>query len=485
MLRNWFVNTIIGLIILACLSWLSFNIPSLALPVFISVIVVVVAATAYKLEYGVYALLAELAVGSQGYLLSTTAGSFPVSLRLAIFLIVIGLAAVWLVRERTIAILKHPLWPWLVALWTLFVIAIVVGWFYGNDPKTIFLDVNGYLYFGFAIATVQALRTPEQIKRAFTVLAAGVTVLGLQSLGLIFLFSHGTTFQYVLPSIYKWARDLRLAEITLQENNFYRVFFQSHVYVVMLLGYAYAKLWQRWSWRYTGLLGLCVTLIFLSYSRTFWLATLVSLGIFMLYAIWRKAVSWRKLLATLGATVLLGAGGYLIVFGLVNVPLGGDTGSGVSATDLLSERTSDVTGDAGGSARLALLKPLLQADVKHPLLGSGFGSTVTYHSTDKRVLQDHPDGLYTTYAFEWGYLDLWLKLGLAGLAVYLILLLTILRTLDQQQQRNNNTEVLGLGFGVISLSCIHMLTPYLNHPLGIGFICLALAGISVYGTTQR
>jgi len=58
-------------------------------------------------------------------------------------------------------------------------------------------------------------------------------------------------------------------------------------------------------------------------------------------------------------------------------------------------------------------------------LAYGFGKELTYQSNDPRVLQNHPDGLYTTYAFEWGYLDIALKIGVVGLLVYLALIVQL------------------------------------------------------------
>ena len=55
-------------------------------------------------------------------------------------------------------------------------------------------------------------------------------------------------------------------------------------------------------------------------------------------------------------------------------------------------------------------------------MGRGFGATVTYQTRDPRILADNGSGEYTTYAFEWGWLDIWLKLGIFGLAAYFLLI---------------------------------------------------------------
>ena len=86
-------------------------------------------------------------------------------------------------------------------------------------------------------------------------------------------------------------------------------------------------------------------------------------------------------------------------------------------------------------------------------------------SNDPRIRAEFPDGRYTTSAFEWGYLDIWLKIGLLGLLAYLILIVKIAR-------ESLKAGLLGeiLFIALTALVITHTFSPYLNHPLGIGFI---------------
>ena len=129
-----------------------------------------------------------------------------------------------------------------------------------------------------------------------------------------------------------------------------------------------------------------------------------------------------------------------------------------------------------------MLKPLGESIIKHPVIGSGFGTTVTYKSVDQRLLASTAgaSGEYTTYAFEWAYLDLLLKIGLVGVFIYLLLIFKILQILWQNILNKNDYELrvtdyrlrLGIFLAFISLLAVNIFTPYLNHPLGIGFILI-------------
>ena len=107
---------------------------------------------------------------------------------------------------------------------------------------------------------------------------------------------------------------------------------------------------------------------------------------------------------------------------------------------------------------------------EHPILGSGFGAQVSYRSSDPRVLAQNPDGLYTTYAFEWGWLEHWIKFGIIGFGLMIVIVWRlgerILKTPAPDWMRY------GLFASLIALAVTHIFTPYLNHPLGLGYLMM-------------
>jgi O-antigen ligase len=121
-----------------------------------------------------------------------------------------------------------------------------------------------------------------------------------------------------------------------------------------------------------------------------------------------------------------------------------------------------------------MLLPKLMDEIKvNPISGQGFGKTVTYTSSDPRVLASNSGGRYTTYAFEWGYLDIWLKIGLLGLVAYLLLIYKIIYVGVIKGIKSGNSIYIGIAAGCFFLVIVNIFTPYLNHPLGIGFIVLS------------
>ena len=101
----------------------------------------------------------------------------------------------------------------------------------------------------------------------------------------------------------------------------------------------------------------------------------------------------------------------------------------------------------------------------HPILGNGFGSTVTYQSKDPRTLAAFPDGRYTAMSFEWGYLDHALDMGILGVAALVAFLAVLMFT---GLRRGGDAAALALGLGALAI--VHITSPYLNHPLGLGIM---------------
>ena len=91
---------------------------------------------------------------------------------------------------------------------------------------------------------------------------------------------------------------------------------------------------------------------------------------------------------------------------------------------------------------------------------------------------ENPNGEIRTFAFEWGYLDLLLKLGLAGFLAYLWFVAKIFQKGFAVPQGD---RLLAAGFlgGLTALAVLNVTTPYLNHPLGIGYLIFAFVSFKL------
>lgn len=484
---------IFGIACVEVLSFAGWHFPDINAFGFIFFTVLTFVVSSKRLIYGVWLVFIELCIGSKGYLLSIPAGSFEVSVRLGMFLALFLAAVVWIVRERKITFFSWTFWKPYTALIGIVALGALIGVLRNNEIKHIFLDANGFFYLGLVIPLTQAIRSEADLKQTFGVLFSATFAMILKTIDLLFFFSHRGFFGDVWIPVYKWVRDTGVGEVTWYPNGFVRVFFQSHIYVVflffvmLLLGvYLFREkmtlkeIVKERSLRWTAVFFVLVTsVVFMSYSRSFWAGTLGALIILFAWLLFKLRMPWKRWVSAGLFVSLSAAAGIALTFLIVNIPLKGT--QGVSGSALVTDRTENLGTEDAAASRWQLIQPLWNASLQHPMLGSGFGSTLTYISSDPTNRINNPSGLYTTFAFEWGYLDFFYKTGIVGFAIYAWLLITLFQQGIQTARRSSEHQPLiaGLLFALLAMIGVHVFTPYFNHPLGIGWILIVSLAISI------
>jgi O-antigen ligase len=418
-------------------------------------------------ENGLLVMFAELIVGSKGHLLNLG----PVSIRMALFGIVM---AAWaykmLYRQKRVACFKKikefPFSRYL-ALLALFIIwAIINAVLRHNALSNIFSDSNAWFFFLLIFPAIDVYYRAEDkvYNRLLPVITGAFLWLVLETLILLFIFTHNLPFA---SAVYHWLRTTGIAEITVTVGAWPRIFIQSQIYAALAL--VALPLLTDWKnkdgWLLlSGAWSVCL----LSMSRSFWLATAVVLFIAALALIsrfgWHQL--WSKVYLIIGSAIVAA----LLITIITVIPVSGNQKN--FSADSFLERASLDSGEAAVASRWSLLPALWHKITLNPIFGSGFGTTVTYKSSDPRVLQSNSSGEYTTYAFEWGYLAFWLKLGLLGLIAYLLLLVKMIAAGWKKWQHRDRLAG-ALVLGILVLVITHFFTPYLDHPLGIGYLILA------------
>lgn len=419
-------------------------------------------------------LLVELLIGSKGQLLQFGEWPVTISLRIvitAMFLLGWTIAVIQKRRLKEVLNLFRGRTPYLL-LAALVVYAFLRGWSLGNGARVI-QDGNAWLDLFLLIPILDiATMYRAHIRRALVpVFFVGVFWLAFKTLGLEYLFSHG--FKSLSPSAYLWVRRTGVGEVTLVTGNAFRIFMQSYVYAtaawILAVSYWFcqrrskrtslSKL-ERYAMGSWFVMLAATFILAISLSRSFWIGTFVG-GATLIFLLSRERVRWWKRLwgpisAKLAALLLVGV---ILIFPIPPVKI-------TSSFDLFGSRTN--FGEAAAVSRWNLFPVLIQKIGHHPILGSGFGATVTYETNDPRILKEYSNGRYTTYAFEWGWLEHWVKFGILGIPAMLWILLSMGRRLWKSD------ESLWFRAGVVSslvaLGSLHIFTPYLNHPLGFLFI---------------
>lgn len=462
------------------LSFLGYIHPTLGIALFIAIIAGTALLSFRSLEIGLLVLFAELFVGGKGYLYSIELGSATISIRLALFVTVF---LVWLIRygwrRQNLPRLPQRIRPWLWATAVVVGVGMLEGVIRNNGLSAVFFDANAYFFFALALIVLSpAINLQRLLPNLLALFAAAATVLGLKSVLSLGLFVQLEVSS--LRTLYTWIRNTGVGEVAPIFGGSYRVFFQSQIYgllgVSVLAPFLLPKIGpERKPWWLLIPITLGVTAVVVSLSRSFWLGGAIALVVASVVGTRWFRWNVRDLAGIAGISLAVLGVAYTLNSWALNFPypfpLPGQDGK----ANVITQRFSEFGSEAAATSRLTLARALIPVIAKSPLIGYGFGKTITYQSDDPRQIQSPTHGRFTTYAFELGYFDIALKVGVLGLIVLLGLLWQTLRALAERP----SPVSFGFVVGVIALAAIHATTPYLNHPLGIGFLLLAFVVINL------
>lgn len=475
---------------------------------FLIVFSLILIITLYKIEYGLIIASIELLIGSMGYLFYFDLGESTFSIRMGIWLIILS---VWLAKEAKKAInknnqgisladqfrqilhfIKNNYLAYFLILFLFITWGVINGYLNGHTFGDLFLDANSYLYFVLIFPVYSFLSSyKKDLSKLLTTISPilwGATIwVSLKSLFLLYIFSHN--LYATMDNLYQWVRDTKVGEITEMNEGVYRIFFQSHIFLIIgifILMFLFNKyLFERETSlketikekKYSLTLIILslasfFSIVIIGFSRSFWVGILTGLLIWLFFTF--KQYGRGKMLISVTGILLAISISFGLITAVVNFPYPEPAGRFNAARAASNRAKQAAKGGAAVSSRWSLL-PKLWDDIKEaPVLGKGYGATITYTSSDPRVLERTVDGKYTTFTFEWGWLDIWLKIGIFGLMCYMMIMGKMF--LDGYYfNQKNEWLVKGLATGVIVLAAINFFTPFLNHPLGIGYLIITAA----------
>ncbi len=415
--------------------------------------------------------LAELTWGSFGSELQWQLGPVHLPVRIVLFVICVGFWAWKRYSGRFVPLhgfqrdaLQYALLA-LPAAW-----ATLRGLGLHHPLGAVFFDGNAYLYLLYIPLwhLVYDQKTIPALKALFT---GAALALSFKTLILMNIFTNqyeALNVQY----LYLWIRDTRVGEITATGTAIWRIFIQSQLFIGIAIMHAVTEIIHDHTMRVNRIvyLGVLFAGIIASMSRSYWIGLFVAMGLTFAIAVFRRKIRFMDSVhLSLKVFISLAIAGFLVV-AFIFIPNGGKDIQGA-----LTDRFS--ANDAAGTSRAQLLGPLLSAIKVSPFLGQGFGTTVRYHSNDPRIKNpSNPDGNVITYSFEWGYLDQWLKWGLFGMLLWAFIMVRQFRR-SMRISKADTTDALwaaSMLSGLFFILIVHVVSPYLNHPLGIGYVLLTM-----------
>lgn len=444
---------------------------SFVLPVLVVAMGVIAVTTVWRLEYGIAIMFAELFANSHGHLLSVPIGGMAFSSRMAVFVAVMAGWAVLVLFKKVRPNLDSRRSPFL-----LLGAAVVIGFLIGAVESGFgdaFKDGNAYLYALYLLPILSLEWTAIRQRLLLQVLAASAAWVLLLTLGTLYIFSHIPA--WVLPGVYEFLRDTRTAEITLigeLSRGLYRVFIQAQLsvlaFALLVCPLLFRKQLTKKVWVFSvSVLALAASVVLVSLSRSFWVGLIAGGGLLVGLSIWQFRARGKQISVAIGSKVLAGVIGVVLVGSVALFPFPQQSGTLDDLGGLFASRSG---GDVAISSRWQLLGPLMDEIEERPVFGQGFGKKVAFITDDPRIRAESPDGTYLTYALEWGWLDVWLKIGMLGIAAFIWILVAAIKGLWPLMKGEQAWLGIGLISTLVMLYATHIFSPYLNHPLGIGLI---------------
>lgn len=471
------------------ISFVSFNFNFLNTLFFLLLVLLLAIFSFIDLKWGAYLLLAEIFLNSMGYIFYLENGGLKISLRIAFWLIFMAIFLSKFIfsfikdRPSVISFFKNFIFGKNFLYLSVFLIFSFILGLVNNGFSDAFFDFNSWLFlililpFSYLIHFSKQDEKDKFWKNIFLIFISVGFYMIFKSLFFLFSFSHD--LRPIISDLYSWSRAYSLGEITNMNNGFYRIFFQNQIFSFLIFYFGFIFLIKenkKIKFNFLLISVLSLSVIVLSFSRSFWFGFL-SVFLVLLFFIWHK-YGFKKFLKTFFLGALSLSLSLILIFIVVKFPW--PTAKSSFNIDSFSERAKVTANESAISSRWALLDAMKVEIQSNFILGKGFGARIEYISSDPRVLQSSPDGKYSTYAFEWGWLDILLKMGFLGFAIYSWLILLFLKKNLVTFYSSSDYLYLIIISSLLSLSAVNFFTPYLNHPLGISLLILLILFFDYY-----
>jgi hypothetical protein len=316
---------------------------------------------------------------------------------------------------------------------------MTVGALNGNNPRDVFADGNGQIFFAFAVAFVVLIRGgygPWLRRWLLVVCAVNAVVIGA------IVAVSATKLVALEPTLGTILYDKLLVgnSIGYMPNGAYRLYLASGLYLQVGLALVSWELiknpWRIWPWALTALLWVDVIA---TYTRGFWLGSALAVGLVVALGVSRArqaavvaaGTAALFLMATVaGMAVGFSLPGYLTERAATSVSTGmnhpspepspGAVEPGVPTSPEPSPGAVepgvpippviagvDTSGQVSNLVRAEQARVLVGHIQERPILGWGFGTIA-------------PDYRYgSIFSYELAFLDLWYKTGIVGLVIFL------------------------------------------------------------------
>ncbi len=335
-------------------------------------------------------------------------------------------------------------------------ISAVNGFINGHPLAQIFSDFVPYLFLLY-FYPLRALVTSEHATKFYSFAWNTLTaaIIGNAVFVCFTLFGFSSGLFHMQDAYYHWFRDVALGKITDLGFHFYRLVLNEHLLLIPVLLLLLFKVIKK-NDRYLNIL-ICANILILSLNLTRIYMVALAIGALMLFS----KTNWKRWLAYSAGTAIT----FVLFFSSVHfiARQGKSFGWELFGLRLQSIVTPQI--EDSSLSRVLLLPKIWEKIQTHPWRGQGLGDSIAVFSPtlQKDVVTTH---------FDWGYLEIWAEMGLAGLLAWIIFLYFAFKSAKKSQHLPM----------LAALLVINITSPALFHVMGIMVLTWIMTN---YGSDQN
>jgi len=323
---------------------------------------------------------------------------------------------------------------------------IVVAFLRNNNLSYVFDDGKSYFFFIIGLCIYSLIYYSPNLKQS--VIKHFMMASLLAAIVSIMIFVVSCFIPAVLYNMGAWLGQHNLGFAGIEVNGLPRVFLRAEIYVMTSFFFALGNLIATGKKSFYNSLTLKAIYLFslvISNTRGIWIATILGILIF-----WASSnFTFKKILVTFIIIILI----FLAPNMFPNV-----------STKIMSRLTSsiDFTDNQSNAIRDDQSFYLMEEFKNHPVLGKGFGATLSSGFTRSKE---------TPYSFEMSYLELLYKLGIIGFGIFIIGLVWIANTIFKSDPEHR--KILLISF--VCFLIVSITNPYIVSSLGMFLISVLYA----------
>lgn len=319
----------------------------------------------------------------------------------------------------------------------------------GNNISFAIDDAQGYIFLFTGLGLSSLIYFNDKLK--VVLIKHFLIASGIVSLFTITLFLLGITGIYSLDETRTLLKDLNLGFAGIEVNASTRIFLRSHIYVMISLIFMICMIFYTKRSKKSTLyiyisIAIFVSAILISNTRALWLGSLMG---FLIVFIFSK-ISIRKIVF------------YFLLAMFIPISFIVFSEAWAKIVDRFKS-IFDFSSNVSNNIRSQQLTELLYEFSQYPVIGKGFGSTLSsgyYRNID------------IPYSFELSYIELLYKLGVVGFSMFVVSILMIYIIFI----RCNDDFIKKVA--IISFSCflvVSITNPYIVSSLGMFLISILFA----------